>query len=77
MSKEFNLLEAFKRIARERYDESFGWSVYTECFDDEDILEGYGEFKDEASLLEHMTVIAGIWEDKHQDAEQYRKEAGR
>jgi len=75
MNNKFDVVKTFRQIAKERYHLSHGWSVFTECFDVDDILRDYGKFKDENSLLKHMTIIAEIWDDKYQDAEQYRKEA--
>ena len=69
---QFNVIEVFKRIAAERCNDSFGWSVYTECYADEDILEDYGVCKDEKTLFEFMATMADIWEDKYQNARRHR-----
>lgn len=54
----FDLLTSARAIASRRYDESYGWSVYTECFDDSDYLRDFSECKDAATLEAAMSEHA-------------------
>ena len=76
-SGEFDLVSVFWTIAEANRNLNFGWSVFSECYDDQEIKDIYGDCKGSGELFERMATSASIWEDKHQDAEQYRKEAGR
>lgn len=80
-----NLHEAFKRIAKENYDKSKGWSAFTECYDDKDIasfIDGDPEFdippiKTDEELLRLMTSLASVWDDGHAHAAQFTRPGGR
>lgn len=72
----FNLVQEFWSIANANYDTNFGWSVFRECCDDQEVVDIYGDCKSRAQLFEAMATSAAVWQDKFEDAEQYRKEAG-
>ena len=74
--KDFDLVSEFWAIAKANYDVSFGWSVFTECSDDQEIRDIYGNCTSRAQLFERMAECASVWTNKFDDAQQYLKEAG-
>lgn len=69
-------IATFKRIAKRNYDKSYGWSVFTECYDDDDIREFF-EFEDsigldrlnsEEGIEKVMSGSVDVWDDRYADA---------
>ena len=70
-------IATFKKIAKDNYDKSMGWSTFVECFDDEEIerfFEGFDE-EDAEEIESAMAELVSIWDDRHADAAQYREAA--
>lgn len=61
-------VDAFKRIAKANYSKSMGWSVFTECYDRDDIIEFVTELDSIAGVEYLMKDIASIWDDRYENA---------
>ena len=63
-------IATFNRLAKQNYDKSMGWSVYTECFGDEEIAEFFEGFDEEdAEEIESaMAELVSVWDDRYADA---------
>jgi hypothetical protein len=70
-------IATFRKIAKDNYDKSMGWSTFVECFGDEEIAEFFEGFDaEEADEIESaMAELVSIWDDRHADAKQYRDDA--
>lgn len=73
---EFDLVKEFWAIAKANYEQSYGWSVFSECYCDDGVKDIYGDCTSRAELFEAMATAADIWTDKWNDAQQYLREAG-
>ena len=65
-------VETFKRIAAERYDRSMGWSVFTECYDDQQRVEFVKDCDSHEAVIQLMTDVASIDDDRYENARNER-----
>ena len=70
---EKTLVDVFWATAKEKYYDSYGWSVFTECFDAQDAEDFVSHCKDAESVKAFMADIVSIWDDRNDNA---RMEAG-
>ena len=61
-------IATFKRLAKENYDRSMGWSVFTECYDDADRARFLENLKTEQEIEKMMADVASIDDDRYQNA---------
>lgn len=66
----------FRKLAKDNYDKSMGWSTFVECFGDEDIAEFFVGFDEEdADEIESaMAELVSIWDMRHDEAATYRED---
>ena len=62
------LTKVFRTFAKANYEKSMGWSVFTECFDDSDIVQFCEDCHDEDDVLKLMTDYAEVQDDRYADA---------
>jgi predicted 3-demethylubiquinone-9 3-methyltransferase (glyoxalase superfamily) len=66
--------KTFRKIAKDNYDKSMGWSTFVECFDDEEIerfFEGFDE-EDADEIESCMAELVSIWDDRYANARNER-----
>ena len=73
MQSKFDLYESFDKIRKEKYADSYGWSVFTECYAAEDVAEVFGEVKSHAELFKAMEDCAAVWDDRRAEAREARQ----
>tara|TARA_S200002703_G_scaffold115262_1_gene100835 strand:+ start:236 stop:460 length:225 start_codon:yes stop_codon:yes gene_type:complete len=61
-------IAAFKRLAEKNYDRSMGWSVFTECYDDDDRARFVEDLDTEQEIEKMMADVASIDDDRYQNA---------
>lgn len=61
-------IATFKRLAKENYDRSMGWSVFTECYDEADRARFVEDLETGQEIEKMMADIASIDDDRYQNA---------
>tara|TARA_R110000824_G_scaffold185861_2_gene366933 strand:+ start:241 stop:471 length:231 start_codon:yes stop_codon:yes gene_type:complete len=62
-------IATFKRLAKENYDRSMGWSVFTECYDDASIVLFVDDVETPAEVERLMAEVASVNDDRYGNAE--------
>ena len=73
MQGKFDLYDSFDKIRKEKYAESMGWSVFTECWSPEDVAECFDDVTSHDELLKRMEDCAAVWDDRYADARSHRQ----
>tara|TARA_R110002126_G_scaffold98259_1_gene228576 strand:- start:1817 stop:2059 length:243 start_codon:yes stop_codon:yes gene_type:complete len=66
MNKE--LVQHARDIAKANYNLSYGWSVFTECYDDDDYVEFVEDLSTLKEVEDMMEDIVSIWDDRMDNA---------
>tara|TARA_R110002096_G_scaffold160724_4_gene327019 strand:- start:121 stop:348 length:228 start_codon:yes stop_codon:yes gene_type:complete len=61
-------IAVFKRLAKDNYERSMGWSVFTECYDEADRARFVEDLNTEEEIEKMMADIASIDDDRYQNA---------
>ena len=61
-------INTFKNLAKVNYPKSMGWSVFTECYDSDDIEEFVTDCDSVFDVGRMMKDIASIWDDRYENA---------
>lgn len=68
------LTEHAKALAKANYDKSYGWSVFTECYDHDDYVRFCADLYTLKEVEDMMEDIASIWTDRMDNANNERGE---
>ena len=57
-----------RNLAKANYNLSYGWSVFTECYDEDDYVEFVKDLSTPEEVSSMMKDIASIWTDRMDNA---------
>ena len=66
--------DAFMDLAKENYSKSMGWSVFTECWDEQQIIDFVSDIDSVSGVSRLMGDLASIWDDRYDNARVERGE---
>ena len=66
--------DAFMDLAKDNYDKSMGWSVFTECWDEQQIIDFVSDIDSVSGVSRLMGDLASIWDDRYDNARVERGE---
>jgi len=66
--------DAFMDLAKENYSKSMGWSVFTECFSENEIIDFVSGIDSVSGVTQLMEDLASIWDDRYHNARVERGE---
>lgn len=62
------LVQHAKDLAKANYNKSYGWSVFTECYDHDDYVGFVEDLTTLAEVESMMKDIVSIWDDRMENA---------
>jgi len=68
------LVDVFKALAKATCHQSMGWSVFTECYTEDEIIEFVSEMDSVSEVSRLMEDLASIWDDRYHNARVERGE---
>ena len=68
------LFNAFMDLAKDNYDKSMGWSVFTECYSEDEIIDFVSDIGSVSGVSQLMEDLASIWDDRYHNARVERGE---
>lgn len=67
MDKE-TLIAHAKSLAKANYEKSYGWSVFTECYDHNDYIRLVEDWETIEDVGTFMNDVAAVFDDRYEDA---------